>query len=111
MQTSIKQAGFQDGIAWRDGAATKGQLTRLRRFNGERPDFEAWFDETEQYGHGETAASSLACIIEPKLYERKEEAGYGPCPIELFWNEIAASEEADVDDVDYLQRFVEGALS
>lgn len=106
-KNEVQQAGYQDGVAWREGRATKGQLTRLRRFQAERPDFEAWFDEAEQYGRGETATSSLARIIDPKL---PESSGYGPDPVELFWNEVGG-DEADVDDVDYLQGFVEGALS
>jgi len=83
-QNSIKQAGFQDGVAWRDGSATKGQLTRLRRFNAERPDFEAWFEAAEEC-RDETAPTALARIINPKL---PAPTCRDPDPVGQFWDEV-----------------------
>lgn len=105
-QNEIKQAGIRDGAEWRDEVATKGQLIRLRRLSAERPNFEEWFEDTEQFGCGDTPAQVLAYIIDPKM---ARETGFGPDPTELFWNEIGG-DEADTDDVDYLAGFVQGAL-
>ena len=107
LQNEVKQGGQQDGAKWRDDLATKGQLIRLRRFHAERPDFEKWFQETEQYGQGELPSDALASIIDLSINSRQ---GYGPDPVELFWQEVGG-EEADTDDPDYLQAFVEAALS
>lgn len=109
-QTLIRAVGIQDGKEWRDELATKGQLTRLRRFNNDQPDFDLWFDEVEHSGWGFTSSDQLAFIINPKFALDFSDDADEEELIADFWAEIC-SEAADTDDVDYLHGFLEGALS
>lgn len=92
----------KDGAAWAKDTATKGQIARLRRFVAQQEDFEEWCNEQED--EGVAASTMLALVIDPTM----EPGGYC-CPVKQFWEEVGGP-DADTDDPDYLNGFIDGAL-
>ncbi|HEX3657044.1 MAG TPA: hypothetical protein VHV55_14620 [Pirellulales bacterium] len=103
MQNEIEAAGHVDGNAWSNGHATKGQLRRLRQFYALRsvrlPSFAAWCANVKEVGE------------EPKGFIAGWVTGRGDShPLcRGFWNKITG-EVANLDDPDYLEGFIKGAL-